>query len=60
MAGGVACVLFSWWIIRRLSPQDGKPPSAWTKTDLRACTVAMFLVVLIVAGAALVVQGALS
>ena len=60
MAGGVACILFSWWVIRRLAPQNGKPPSAWTKTDLRAFAMAICLVVLMVGGAALVVQGALS
>jgi hypothetical protein len=60
MAGGVACILFSWWVIGRLSPREGKPPSAWTSTDLRASALAMVLVVLIVAGAALIAQAALS
>ncbi|HEX6298492.1 MAG TPA: hypothetical protein VFZ74_18135 [Burkholderiales bacterium] len=43
----------------KLVPREGQPPSAWTKTDFRATTLAMSQFVLLVAGIALVAKGIL-
>ena len=47
---GILCLLLSGVAMYRLTPRDGKPPSWWTSTDMRATTVTMALLVLMLAG----------
>lgn len=60
IVAGLACVTLSVWAMRRLMPKEGRPPSAWTNTELRASAVAIALLVLMVGGVGLLVGGAFS
>lgn len=54
---GTACLVLSVWAIRALVPKEGRPPSAWTSTEMRATAVAIALLVLMVAGVGLLIGG---
>lgn len=60
MIGGAACLLFAFWALRNLPPREGEAPSAWIRTELRASVVAIGLLVLMLAGLAFLLQGALA
>jgi hypothetical protein len=60
MVIGAACLVLSVWTIRALVPKEGKPPSAWTSTEMRATAVAIAVLVLMVAGVGLLIGGAAS
>jgi hypothetical protein len=60
MIAGAACLLFSFWALRKLAAREGRPPSAWTRTELGASAVAIGLLTLMLAGVAFVLQGALA
>jgi len=53
----IACLAISFYVLRKLMPQDGKPPSAWTSTDGRSTFVAISLMVLMLIGVGLLVRG---
>lgn len=57
---GAACLALAVVAIRRLMPRQGRPPSAWTSTEMRASAVAIALLVLMVAGVGLLIGGAVS
>jgi len=54
---GLACVLLSGFAMYKLSPREGKPPSAWMKTESRATGVALGVFVLFIAGGVLLAKG---
>lgn len=56
---GIACLLCSLLALRRLTPQQGKPASAWTSTELRTTVVTIGLMTLMIMGAAMVIRGLL-
>jgi hypothetical protein len=57
VVSGIACLILCGFVMYKLVPREGQPPSAWTKTDFRATTLAMSQFVLLVAGIALVAKG---
>lgn len=57
IVSGIACLILWGFVMYRLVPREGQPPSAWTKTDFRATTLAMSQLVLLLAGIALVAKG---
>lgn len=54
---GAACLVLSVWAIRALVPKEGRPPSAWTSTEMRATAVAIALLVMMVGGVGLLIGG---
>jgi hypothetical protein len=57
VGAGIACLSFSGFVLYGVLPRQGKPESAWTKTELRSTFFALTLVTTIVFGLALVVRG---
>lgn len=57
---GLACLLFSFIALRKLMPQPGRPPSAWTSTNLRSTVVALGVMALMVGGLGMLIQGLVS
>ncbi len=55
--GGIVCVVLSVFLMSKLKPQEGKPPSAWLKTEGRATSVALAVFLLFIAGGALMAKG---
>jgi hypothetical protein len=55
--GGVACLAFAVLAVRRLLPGPDRPESAWTDTEVKASAVALSLLMLLLAGVGLIVQG---
>lgn len=60
LLSGVICLGAAGFMIYRFMPQEGRPPSAWTKTDFRATSFAMGLFVLLLTGLGLVAKGIFS
>jgi hypothetical protein len=56
VSGGI-CLSLTGLIVYSLLPRDGRPPSPWTSTDFRATSVAMLLLILLLAGASLLAKG---
>jgi hypothetical protein len=54
---GLACLLLCGFLLYKLMPQDGQPPSPWTSTDTRGTAVALGLLVLLLAGISMVAKG---
>lgn len=54
---GVACLALAVLALRGLLPRPGRPASTWTDTEVKASAVALSLLVLLLAGAGLIVQG---
>jgi hypothetical protein len=54
---GLICLGVAGFMIYRFIPQEGRAPSALTKTDFRATTFAMCLFVLLITGVGLVAKG---
>lgn len=54
---GVVCLLLLGLMIYKLTPREGKPPSAWLKTEFRATSVAMIVLILLLAGITLLAKG---
>lgn len=53
---GIICVLLSGLMVYKLPPREGKPPSAWTRTEARAMSSAMLTLILFFAGAIMVAK----
>ena len=57
IVAGAICVLLSGLMVYRLPPREGRPPSAWTRTETRAMASAMLTMILFCTGAVLVAKG---
>ena len=57
IVSGVVCLGLAGFMIYKFMPQEGRPPSAWTRTDFRATSFAMGLFVLLITGVGLVAKG---
>ena len=57
---GLLCLTLCGFLLYKLMPQDGQPPSPWTDTDTRGTAVALGLLVLMLAGISMVVKGIIS
>ena len=55
--GGVACLVLAVLALRGLLPRPDRPASTWTDTEVKASAVALSLLVLMLAGAGLIVRG---
>lgn len=60
IVSGVAFLALSLFAFRQVLPEDGKPPSFWTSTELRSSITAMTLLVMMIAGVGLIIKGAVS
>lgn len=54
---GTACLFLSGWMMHALRPREGKPPSAWGRTEFGAASLAVLFAALVAAGAGMVVKG---
>jgi hypothetical protein len=54
---GIACLGLSAFAMYAIAPREGKPQSAWTKTETRSTTVTLALLVLVVFGIGLLAKG---
>lgn len=54
---GAICLFLSGFTMYQTMPRDGKPPSAWTKTEARAVSVAMLVLILLFAGITMLLEG---
>jgi hypothetical protein len=54
---GVVCLAACGFLLYKLMPQEGQPPSPWTSTDTRGTAVALGLLVLLLAGISMVAKG---
>jgi hypothetical protein len=57
---GAACLAACGFLFYKLMPQEGKPPSEWTGTDVKGTTAAMVLLMLLVAGVGMLLKGVFS
>lgn len=55
--GGAVCLFVSGFTLYRTMPREGKPPSAWTKTEARAMSMVMLVLTLLFAGITMVLKG---
>ena len=56
LIAGSICVLLSVVMFYRVSPRNGQPPSAWTKTEGRTTATALTIIVLLLAGGIMVAK----
>ena len=54
---GSICLVLVGLMIYQAKPREGKPTSAWTKTDFRATSAALLLMALLLAGVTLLIKG---
>ena len=54
---GIACLSLSIFAMYTIAPREGKPQSAWTKTETRSTAVTLALLVLVVFGIGLLAKG---
>ncbi len=57
IAAGLVCLTACGFLFYKLMPQEGKPPSPWTGTDVLGTSAAMVLLVLLVAGVGMLLKG---
>jgi len=57
---GIACLCLASYTLYAASPQAGKPPAFWTRTENRSTVLALGLVTLFVMGAGLMLRGILA
>jgi hypothetical protein len=60
MSVGAVCVVLSIVGMRALTPREGKPPSAWVRTEGRATAASLTVFILLIGGAALLLKGVFS
>ena len=53
---GVGCLIVTVFMLSLVVPREGKAPSAWTRTEMRAMGTALLLIVLLIAGAVMLVK----
>ena len=54
---GAVCLLLCGFLLYTALPREGKPASAWTRTETRAVSVAMLVLMLFFVGATMLVKG---
>jgi hypothetical protein len=47
---GAGCLIMTIFMLRLVLPREGKAPSAWTRTEMRAMGTAVLVMVLLIAG----------
>jgi len=57
--GGAGSLILSVLTLYRSIPRDGKPMSAWTRTEMRAMCTALLVMMLLISGGAMLVKAAL-
>jgi hypothetical protein len=60
IVAGIVCLAISVSIMPNLRPREGKPRSAWLKTEARETAAALGMFTLFVFGAALLAKGVLA
>ena len=53
---GAVCVFLSMFLFHTSVPREGKPPSAWTRTETRAVASAMLVLALFLTGLTLLAK----
>jgi hypothetical protein len=56
LTAGIICVFFSALMVYKLPPREGRPASAWTRTEARAMSSAMLTLILFFTGAIMVAK----
>ena len=56
---GTLCLLLCGFTLYKTMPREGRPPSAWTRTETRAVSVAMLVLVLLLGGITMLAKGIL-
>jgi hypothetical protein len=56
---GLGCLLLCGFTAYKTFPREGRPESAWTKTENRALVVVMFMLLLLFGGITLLLKGVL-
>jgi hypothetical protein len=54
---GTICLFVAGFTLYKTMPRDGAPPSTWTRTETRAISLAMLVLVLVLAGITMVAKG---
>jgi hypothetical protein len=54
---GTICLFLGGFTLYKTMPREGRPPSAWTRTETRAISIAMLVLVLLLAGITMVAKG---
>lgn len=57
IVSGIVCLLLTYLALRHLRPREGRPDSAWAKSDALSATFVLGLMVLFLAGAGLILKG---
>lgn len=60
IVAGIACLVLSGLAMYKLSPREGKPPSALMSTESRSTAVAMSVFILFIAGGVMLAKGIFS
>ena len=54
---GVLCLLLCVLTLYKTMPREGKPPSAWVRTETRAVSMAMLVLILLFGGITRLAKG---
>jgi hypothetical protein len=54
---GLVCLTACGFLLYKLMPQEGRPPSPWVSTDSRGTAAALGLLVLLLAGLSMMAKG---
>ena len=54
---GLACLTLCGFLLYKLMPQEGRPPSPWVNTDNRGTAAALGLLILLLAGLSMLAKG---
>jgi len=57
--GGAGSLILSFLTLYQALPRDGRPISAWTRTEMRAMGTAILVMLLLVAGGTMLVKAAI-
>lgn len=57
IACGVVCLCVSGFMMYKLMPREGRPPSAWLQTEFGETSLALGQFILLIAGLALLAKG---
>jgi succinate dehydrogenase hydrophobic anchor subunit len=56
-AAGAICLALSGFMLYYTMPRDGRPPTAWTRTETRAMSTAMLFLLLFFSGIIMMLKG---
>jgi hypothetical protein len=57
---GAACVILGGFMLRLALPREGRPDSVWTRTETRAMSTTILVLVLILVGGTMLMKGIFS